>query len=172
MYTHPGKKLQFMGNEFGQWSEWNHDNSLDWHLLQSPQHAGLQRWVRDLNTQYRGIPAFHERDHDPGGFEWIDCGDREQSVISFLRRGNSTHRTLLCACNFTPVPRGNYRVGAPYGGHWKEILNSDATLYGGSGQGNQGQVEASPTSMHGRPFSVTINLPPLGIVVFESESTG
>ncbi len=171
MFTHPGKKLLFMGNDFGQWAEWNHDKSLDWHLLDQPAHSGLRRWVRDLNTAYRGNPSLHEMDHDPKGFEWVDCGDHQQSTISFLRRGVDGKSILFCACNFTPVPRMNYRLGAPEGGHWKEILNSDATLYGGSGHGNQGGVEASPTPLHDRPFSLTLCLPPLGMVVLKWEAS-
>jgi 1,4-alpha-glucan branching enzyme len=168
MFAHPGKKLLFMGNDFGQWREWDHDRSVDWNLLEYAPHSGLQRWVRDLNTAYRGIPALHERDHDGRGFEWIDCDDSQQSVISFIRR-DAQGRCVLCVCNFTPVPRMNYQVGAPLGGYWKEILNSDATLYGGSGQGNQGGVTASPAPIHGRPYSLSIVLPPLGIVMFQQE---
>jgi len=171
MFTHPGKKLQFMGSDFGQWAEWNHDGSLDWHLLDQAPHSGLQRWVRDLNTRYRGTPALYEQDYNPRGFEWIDCSDNQNSVISFLRRGNDADREILCVCNFTPVPRMNYRVGAPRGGRWKEVLNSDAALYGGGGHGNLGGAEASPAPLHGRPYSLSLTLPPLGIVIFEPEAT-
>ena len=135
MFGHPGKKLLFMGDEFGQCSEWNHDSSLDWHLLRDPAHAGLLRWVRDLNTLYRGQPALYELESESAGFEWVDCNDFHRSVISFLRRASDPNDMLLVACNFTPVPRQNYRVGVPSGGAWKEILNSDAPLYGGSGAG-------------------------------------
>ena len=166
MFGHPGKKLLFMGDEFGQWSEWNHDASLEWHLLEQPPHAGLQRWVRDLNTLYRGAPSLHELDSSAAGFEWIDCKDYERSVVSFLRRGKNPDDQLLFVCNFTPVVRQNYRVGVSQGGHWKEILNSDAPLYGGSGQGNFGGVKAAPLPIHGRPFSLNMTLPPLGVVVF------
>ena len=138
MFGHPGKKLLFMGDEFGQWREWNHDQSLDWHLLGSERHRGLQRWVRDINTLYRGEPALHRFDCDHAGFAWIDCNDNARSVISFIRRGGSGTRPLIFACNFTPVPLMNYRVGAPVAGYWEEILNSDAHLYGGSGLGNFG----------------------------------
>jgi 1,4-alpha-glucan branching enzyme len=170
MFGHPGKKLLFMGNDFGQWNEWNHETSLDWHLLdQDPRHRQLQRWVRDLNTLMRGERALYERDSDPMGFEWIDCNDVTRSVLSFVRKGNRPKDTLLFVCNFTPVPRHNYRVGAPEGGFWKEMMNSDAPLYGGSGQGNMGGVEASPLQMHGRPWSLSINAPPLGVVVFKAE---
>ena len=126
MYAQPGKKLLFMGDEFGQWREWNHDTSLDWHLLDEPLHQGLRRWVRDLNTAYRGEPALHQLDFRPDGFAWVDVHDAEQSVIGLLPQGPSADDIILIACNFTPVPRHNYRVGVPRGGHWKEILNCDA----------------------------------------------
>ncbi len=171
MFGHPGKKLLFMGGEFGQWSEWNHDQSLDWHLLQYPFHSNLQRWVRDLNTLYRGEPALFEMDHEPAGFEWVDCTDYQRSIVSFLRRGRQPSDTLLFVCNFTPVPRHNYRVGAPQGGYWREALNSDAPLYGGSGQGNMGGLTAAPLPIHGRPFSLNMTLPPLGVVIFKREDT-
>jgi 1,4-alpha-glucan branching enzyme len=163
--AHPGKKLLFMGSEFGQYREWNHDRSLDWHLLEQPIHAALQRWVRDVNTLYRGLPALHELDADASGFEWIDCHDHHRSVVSFLRRSSGAGLCVV-ACNFTPVPRENYRVGAPAGGRWIEALNSDAPLYGGSGVGNFGTVNASPVPAHGRPFSLNLTLPPLGVVMF------
>ena len=169
MFGHPGKKLLFMGDEFGQWSEWNHDASLDWNLLSDPFHAGVLRWLRDLNTLYRGQPSLYEQDFDSSGFAWMDCNDAQRSVISFIRRGRRPNQALLFACNFTPVPRFNYRIGVPRGGHWKELLNSDAPLYGGSGQGNLGGVEAAPLPIHGQPFSLNVTLPPLGIVVFEAE---
>jgi 1,4-alpha-glucan branching enzyme len=170
MFGHPGKKLLFMGNEFGQWSEWNHDTSLEWHLLQEPFHAGLRQWVRDLNTLYRGQPLLHELDCNPAGFEWVDCKDSQRSIISFLRRGRNLNDQLLLVCNFTPALRQNYRVGVPLDGYWKEILNSDAAVYGGSGQGNFGGLPAAPLPIHGRPFSLNMTLPPLGIVVFQPES--
>jgi 1,4-alpha-glucan branching enzyme len=170
LFGHPGKKLMFMGNEFGQWSEWNHDASLDWHLLQNPYHAGLKRWVRDLNTLYRGEPALYELDFDAAGFEWVDCKDSQRSVVCFLRRGRNPDDQLLFVCNFTPVVRQNYRVGVPWEGTWNEILNSDAPLYGGSGQGNFGGLATVPLPMHGRPFSLNMTLPPLGIVVFRPDS--
>jgi 1,4-alpha-glucan branching enzyme len=172
MYGHPGLKLLFMGSEFGQWREWNHDTSLDWHLLEQAPHAGLLRWVRDLNTFYRGAPSMHELDDDPSGFEWIDCNDHTLSVVSFLRRGSAPGERTLFVCNFTPEPRHNYRIGAPLGGLWRERLNSDATLYGGSGQGNFGGVEAAPLPRFGRPHSLTITLPPLAVVVFRPEAAG
>jgi 1,4-alpha-glucan branching enzyme len=169
MFGHPGKKLMFMGCEFGQWHEWNHDTSLDWHLLQQSSHAGLLRWVRDLNTFYRSQPALFDLDFSSSGFEWIDCNDYTRSVISFLRRGNGPDEMLLFVCNFTPVPRQNYRVGVPWEGYWKELLNSDAPLYGGSGQGNIGGVTAVPLPIHGRPCSLNLTLPPLGVVVFRPD---
>jgi 1,4-alpha-glucan branching enzyme len=170
MFGHPGKKLLFMGDEFGQWSEWNHDASVEWHLAQQPLHAGLKRWVRDLNTFYRGVPSLHELDFNPAGFEWVDCKDFQRSVISFLRRGQSPEDQILFVCNFTPIPRQNYRVGVPREGYWKEVLNSEALLYGGSGQGNLGGISSVPLPIHGRPFSLNMTLPPLGMVAFRPKS--
>ncbi|MCW5983049.1 MAG: 1,4-alpha-glucan branching protein GlgB [Bryobacteraceae bacterium] len=169
MFGHPGKKLLFMGNEFGQWKEWNHDVSLDWHLLDHPFHSGLQRWVRDLNTLYRGEPSLHEADFRPSGFSWIDCNDSHRSVVSFVRCGENPEAPIVFVCNFTPEPRHNYRIGAPFGGEWREVLNSDAPLYGGSGQGNLGSVSASPIPMHGRFHSLLLTLPPLAIVALKRE---
>ncbi len=169
MYGQPGKKLLFMGAEFGQLREWSHEESLDWHLLQTPPHAGLRRWVADLNGLYRREPALSELDFDPAGFEWVDCNDSENSTLSFMRKGQSTRDILLAACNFTPVPRRNYRLGAPRGGFWEEVLNSDALDYGGSGQGNLGGVEAAPLSFHGRPYLLTVTLPPLSAVFFKNK---
>ncbi len=168
MYAQPGKKLFFMGGEFGQWREWNHEESLDWHLAQFAPHAGLQRWVGDLNRLYRREPALHALDCDWAGFEWIDANDSEQSVLSFIRKGRSTDETLLVVGNFTPVPRAAYRVGVPRGGEWREVLNSDAREYGGSGWGNLGGRKAAPVSSHGRPYSLILNLPPLAAVFFKS----
>jgi 1,4-alpha-glucan branching enzyme len=170
MFGHPGKKLLFMGNEFGQWSEWNHDGSLDWHLLKNPLHAGLRRWVRDLNTLYRGQPSLYECDFDPAGFTWVDCKDFQRSIISFLRRGRNADDQILFVCNFTPLLRENYRVGVSLQGSWKEILNSGASLYGGSGQGNFGGLTATPLPIHGRPFSLNMTLPPLLVVAFQPGS--
>jgi 1,4-alpha-glucan branching enzyme len=164
MYSQPGKKLLFMGCEFGQSDEWYHERSLDWHLLQYPPHAGLQRWVEDLNRAYRSQPALHQHDCDPAGFEWIDANDADNSILTYLRRGSGDGEMMLVACNFTPVPRYNYRVGVPATGLWKEILNSDAPLYWGSGQGNLGGVETAPVPCHGRPHSLSLTLPPLGVV--------
>jgi 1,4-alpha-glucan branching enzyme len=171
MYGQPGKKLLFMGGEFGQWNEWNHDESLDWHLLEYEAHAGLQRWVTDLNRLYRDEPALYERDCDGAGFTWVDCKDADYSVVSFLRRGNSTKELFLVVCNFTPEVRHNYRVGVPHGTFWREMLNSDAETYGGSGQGNLGGMEASPISSHGHYHSLHLTLPPLAIEFFKSEES-
>jgi 1,4-alpha-glucan branching enzyme len=167
MYAQAAKKLMFMGGEFGQWSEWNHDLSLDWHLLENPMHAGLQNWVADLNRIYRSEPAMHELDFDWQGFDWIDCNDSDQSVISLVRKGKSQEEVVLVVCNFTPVPRYDYRIGVPTGGFWRELLNSDAGDYGGSGLGNFGGVQADEISHHGQPYSVNLNLPPLAIAFFK-----
>jgi 1,4-alpha-glucan branching enzyme len=167
MWTHPGKKLLFMGGEFAQWNEWNHDQSLDWHLTKYAPHRQMQEWVRDLNRLYCGEPALHAHDFSVEGFEWIDTGDAAQSVISYLRRGGGGP-AIAVLCNFTPLPRHNYRVGVPSGGFWREILNSDATCYGGSGQGNLGGIEAAPIPASGRYHSLNATLPPLSIVMFQA----
>ncbi len=172
MYAQPAKKLVFMGGELGQWREWAHDGTVDWDLLDYPLHAGLQRWMAELNRLYRSEPALHELDCDPAGFEWIDCNDAEASVISLMRKGRTTSDIILVACNFTPLARHNYRVGAPRGGFWREVLNSDATEYGGSGQGNLGGIETVPIRLHGRPYSLTLTLPPLGAVFLKSQGGG
>ncbi len=170
MFTHPGKKLLFMGAEFGQRREWNHEASLDWHLLREPRNGGLYRWLQDLNRAYKEHPALYEKDFAPDGFEWVDFHDADRSVVSFLRRSRSGDRTCCVVCNFTPVPRYNYRVGVPGEGIWKEILNSDAVDYTGSGQGNMGGIEASPASFYGKyDHSLSVTLPPLSILVFEQE---
>jgi 1,4-alpha-glucan branching enzyme len=168
MYAQPGKKLLFMGGEFGQWREWAHDESLEWHLLDYPPHSGLKRWVEDLNRLYRGQPALCELDVEQTGFEWIDCNDVEHSVVSFMRKGRSSDDTMAVVCNFTPTTHSKYRIGVPQPGFWKELLNSDATEYGGSGQGNLGGKEATPIPLHGRPYSLTITLPPLATVFLKS----
>jgi 1,4-alpha-glucan branching enzyme len=172
LYTCPGKKLLFMGGEFGQRQEWGHDRSLDWHLLDEPPHLGLQMWIRDLNRFYRSQPALYELDFEPGGFEWIDSTDYEQSVLSFLRKGKSGDDTLLVVCNFTPVVRHNYRVGLPSGGCWAEVLNSDREEYGGSGQANYGSLNATPVPFHGRDYSLSLTLPPLGMLVLRRVDGG
>jgi 1,4-alpha-glucan branching enzyme len=168
MFAHPGKKLLFMGTELGQWREWNHDESLEWHVLEYPPHAGVQRWVRDLNTCYRGEPALHEVEFSNEGFEWIDFHDWENSIICFLRKARDGREMIAVVCNLTPVPRQNYRVGVPRGGYWQEILNSDAQIYGGGGQGNLGGIEAAPIPSHGRYHSLSVLLPPLSVLYFRS----
>jgi 1,4-alpha-glucan branching enzyme len=172
MYGHPGKKLLFMGAEFGQWREWWHEESLEWHVLQYPSHQGIQRWVIDLNHLYRTEPALHELDFAQDGFEWMDFHDWESSIISFLRKGKSSDDLLLVVCNFTPVPRHNYRVGVPRGGYWKEVLNSDSERYGGTNLGNGGGLEAAPVPCHGTYDSLSLILPPLGVLFFKSEGEG
>jgi 1,4-alpha-glucan branching enzyme len=166
-FTHPGKKLLFMGQEFGQWREWDHDRSLDWNLLKDEAHAQIQRWVSDLNDLYRREPALYELDFSPKGFRWIDCNNWEESVIIFERMGRSEKDVMVVACNFTPVPRNGYRIGVPADGDWKEILNSDAKEYGGSGIGNLGSVRAVSTPFHGMDHSISVVLPPLSVVIFK-----
>ncbi len=166
-FSHPGKKLLFMGDEFAQWNEWYHEVSLDWNLLVDPPHAGIQRLVRDLNGLYRAKPALHDLDCDPGGFEWVDLDDVENSVVSFIRKGPDPGQLILAVCNFTPVPRQNYRVGVPKPGFWKAILNSDDTEYGGSGEGESIGYEAEPIPRHGRNYSLSITLPPLAAIFLE-----
>lgn len=169
MFAHPGKKLHFMGSEFGQWKEWQHEESLEWNSLEFPNHAGVQRWVKDLNQFYRQEPALFDLDFSGDGFEWIDSHDGENATLSFLRKGKNPNDIILAVCNFTPLPRHNYRVGVPRGGFWAEKLNSDAPLYGGSGQGNFGGLEAAPIPAHGRYHSLSLSLPPLSIVLFKNE---
>ncbi len=169
MYAQPGKKLLFMGGEFGQSREWNHDTQLDWSLLDRPEHAGLRRWVDDLNRVYRAEPALHRYDCQERGFEWIDCHDSDQSTLAFLRMGDDEEPAIIIACNFTPMPRRNFRIGTPAADYWEEVLNSDASLYGGSGMGNFGGVTTTPVASHGRPVSIGLTLPPLAIVLFKSK---
>jgi 1,4-alpha-glucan branching enzyme len=165
-HAQPGKKLLFMGGEFGQWREWNHDTELDWVLLQDPTHEGLRRYVADLNRFHRSEPAMHELDCDPAGFEWIDCNDSQQSIVTLLRKAATSTRTVVVACNFTPVPRPGYRIGVPFAGFWEEALNGDAEIYGGSGLGNMGGVAAEEVPAHGRTHSIEVVLPPLALVAF------
>jgi 1,4-alpha-glucan branching enzyme len=170
-WAQPGKKLLFMGCEFGQWREWNHESSLDWHLVQEGNaHNGVQKLVGHLNWLYRHEPALHEGDVTPSGFEWVDANDSEQSTLSFLRKSERTGDLILAVFNFTPVPRANVRVGVPRPGFWREILNTDASHYGGSGQGNHGGVEAAPLGWHFRSHSLHLTLPPLGAVFFKLEA--
>ncbi|MDI1229875.1 MAG: 1,4-alpha-glucan branching protein GlgB [Methylobacter sp.] len=167
MWGHPGKKLLFMGCEFGQKREWQHDESLEWELLQQPRHAGLRRWVEDLNRVYRNEAALYQQDFSRDGFQWMDCHYAEKSVVSFIRRGYNPADTVLVVCNFTPIVRDNYRVGVPSGGYWHELLNSDTELYGGSGVGNFGGVEAVPISAGDMFYSLMLRLPPLGVLFFK-----
>jgi 1,4-alpha-glucan branching enzyme len=167
MWTHPGKKLLFMGGEFGQWEEWNHDSSLQWHLLQWESHQGLQRCVADLNRLYRREPALHQVDFDPAGFEWVDCHDWEQSVLVYIRRAKDPSDFLVVACNFTPVPRTVHGIGVPEFCWYEEVFNSDSMYYTGSNLGNGSGSHAEELPWSGRPFSVPVVLPPLGVVVLK-----
>ena len=168
MFGHPGKKLMFMGCEFAQVREWNHDQSLDWHLLDDPLHAGIQRLVRDLNQLYRATPALHQLDFVPGGFEWIDHNDAQHSSLCFIRRGNDDRSCMVVVCNFTPVPMAGYRLGVPHAGHYRECLNTDSHHYGGSNVGTPlGMATAQKVPSHGRPWSIVLNLPPLATVMLE-----
>ncbi|MBL8566777.1 MAG: 1,4-alpha-glucan branching protein GlgB [Hyphomicrobiaceae bacterium] len=169
LYTHPGKKLLFMGGEMAQEREWNHDTSLDWHLLDDADHRGIQVLVRDLNRLYTALTALHERDCEASGFEWIDCHDYEQGVLSFLRRGTASGDVAVVVCNMTPVPRNDYRIGVPQPGGWRERFNSDSSFYGGSNTGNAGRVEASPRAMHGHANSLDLTIPPLAVLVMVPE---
>jgi 1,4-alpha-glucan branching enzyme len=169
MYGHPGKKMLFMGGELGQWWEWNHDDSLQWHLCQYESHAGLQRYVRDLNWLYRDEPALYEVDFAWTGFQWIDFHDAENSVIAFLRKAQDQTRSIVCVCNFTPVPRHQYRIGVPSLGWYREVLNSDAAIYGGGNQGNGGGVMAEPIACHGYVNSISLTLPPLSVLFLKTD---
>ena len=165
MFAHPGKKLMFMGAEFGQRHEWNYDRSLDWHLLEDPLHAGLKRFVKDLNHTYAAEPALHEVDFDGAGFSWIDCNDNENSIVSFIRRGKDGRRPVVAVVNFTPVPRDGYRIGAPVAGRYVEVLNSDAALYGGANTGNAGTVFTEAIASHGHAQSLRLTLPALSCLL-------
>jgi 1,4-alpha-glucan branching enzyme len=169
MWAHPGKKLLFMGCEFGQRREWTHEDSLEWHVLQYPLHEGVQRWMADLNRVYREQPALHARDFQQDGFRWVQRGDWEQSALSFLRLGADGTPPVLAVCNFTPMARFNYRLGVPRAGYWRELLNSDAQIYGGSGLGNQGGAEAAPMPYEDFSHSLTLTLPPLAVVFFKPD---
>jgi 1,4-alpha-glucan branching enzyme len=168
LYGHPGKKLLFMGNEIGQRKEWDHDGSVDWPLTDAPLHAGLQHWVRDLNDIYRSDARLHALDAEPDGFDWVEHADRSAGIISFLRRDRSVRWPLLFVCNFGAVACYRHRVGVPVGGWWAERLNSDASCYGGRGQGNLGGVEADRVPRHGYPHSLEVTVPPLATLVLES----
>ena len=167
MFGHPGKKLMFMGSEFGQWREWDHDSSLDWHLLDDPMHEGLRLWVRDLNKIYQRERSLHEIDFEGQGFSWIDCQDNENSVISMIRRAHDPNDFTVMVVNFTPVPRPSYRIGVPEGGWYREVLNSDAGLYGGSNIGNAGGIPSEPEPAHGHQQSLSLMVPPLGFVLLK-----
>jgi 1,4-alpha-glucan branching enzyme len=168
MWGHPGKKLLFMGGDIAQRSEWQHEGSVEWRLLQYPEHEGMRRWVADLNRAHVAEAALHERDFEPAGFEWVIADDVDNSVVAFLRKSGDG-RSVLVVCNFTPVLRERYRVGVPRHGHWREILNSDAQHYGGNGIGNYGGVDTVPVSAQGRHHSITLALPPLGVLYLRHE---
>ncbi|MDX1796121.1 MAG: alpha amylase C-terminal domain-containing protein, partial [Hydrogenovibrio sp.] len=161
----PGKKLLFMGSEFAQFGEWSEERSLDWYLCDESANRGVQLFARDANHLYRNCPGLHQRDFEASGFEWIDCHDYEQSILSFLRISDS--EKLVCIFNFTPVPREHYRIGLPEAGHYQELLNSDAECYGGSNMGNQGGIDSQDMPWMNRPFSAELTLPPLSVVVFK-----
>ena len=170
MWTHPGKNLLFMGSDFGQWNEWNHDDGLQWDLLQWDSHKGLQACVADLNRIYRSEPALHEVDFDPEGFEWIDCNDYENSTICYLRRARDPSDFLVVCCNFTPVVRNHYHIGVPEFTRYEEIFNSDSTYYDGSDVGNGTGVLATRNPLHGRPYSLELTIPPLGVTILKPSS--
>jgi 1,4-alpha-glucan branching enzyme len=167
-WTQPGKKLLFMGGELGQHAEWNHDASLDWSLLDQPEHAGIHRLVRELNRLYRDEPALHELDCAPEGFHWLDANDVDRSMVSFMRRGKTPGDEIVAVFNYTPQPREGVFVGVPRDGEWEEILNTDASEFGGSGMGNLGVVRSAPVPAHGQPHRITVVVPPLGAVLFRS----
>jgi 1,4-alpha-glucan branching enzyme len=172
MWTHPGKKLLFMGGEFAQEREWNHDQSLDWHLTDDPLHGGVMRLIGDLNRLYRERPALHQLDCEPAGFQWIDASDSAQSVLVYLRQGRDGADPVVVAFNFTPVVRERYRIGVPAGGHWQEILNTDAAPYGGANVGNLGGVTADDLPCHGQAHSLELTLPPLAALVLAPAQAG
>jgi 1,4-alpha-glucan branching enzyme len=167
MWARSGKKILFMGGEFGQWREWNHDESLDWHLLGEPDHRGVQSLIRDLNRIYRREPALWDTDHEPAGFRWIDANNADENIIAFIRISSATGRKVVCVCNFSPVLRTGYRIGVPAAGLYLEILNTDSNLYGGGNHGNAGAVAAEQIPSHGLPNSLSITLPPLATLWFE-----
>jgi 1,4-alpha-glucan branching enzyme len=171
MYAHPGKKLLFMGDEFGQGTEWNHDQSLDWHLMERPLHAGLRRFVADLNRVYAAEPALHEVDFEADGFRWIDCNDAENSVVSLIRRSKDGSESALAVLNFTPVTRESYRIGVPEAGTYRELINSDAGIYGGGNVGNGGAIATEPVPAHGFDDSLSLRLPPLGFLLLKRGQT-
>jgi 1,4-alpha-glucan branching enzyme len=169
MYAHPGKKLMFMGSEFGQRSEWNHDHSLEWHLLDQPLHRGIRQFMNDLNRTYASEPALYECDFESAGFQWIDCNDSDNSVVSLIRRAADPENFVAAILNFTPLPRYGYVLGVPRAGTYRELLNSDASAYGGGNIGNSGSVSIEPVSSHGYEQSVRLTLPPLGFLLLKPE---
>jgi 1,4-alpha-glucan branching enzyme len=171
MWAHPGKKLLFMGGEFAQEQEWSHERSLDWHLLEQPAHKGVHSLVGDLNRAYRDEPALWELDGEPAGFAWLELNDAAANVIAFARFSAAGDRVLVCVCNFAPVPRPGYRVGLPKAGRWREVLNTDASVYGGSGVGSGGSVEAEEHAWHGQEWSAELQLPPLGVIWLAPEGS-
>jgi 1,4-alpha-glucan branching enzyme len=170
MFAQPGKKLIFMGGEFGQRAEWNHDKSLDWHLLEYPTHKGLQLWLKNLNHLYVNEPALHENEFSPDGFEWIDCSDSPQCILICMRKGVHPSENIIAALNFTPIPRPDYRIGVPFDGAWKEILNSDAEKFGGGGIGDFEPVQSHSIAWHGKPFSISLTLPPLAVIFLKFDN--
>jgi 1,4-alpha-glucan branching enzyme len=172
MWAHPGKKLLFMGGEFAQRREWTHEGELEWWVSDLPGHAGVKRLMTDLNRIYRSEPALYELDFSPEGFEWVDAGNSDMSIIAFLRKSAGDAPPLLVVCNFTPVPRANFLVGVPSRGVWREIINTDARDYGGSGWGNFGAVESAPVGSHGSVESVSLNVPPLATLMLRWEPRG
>jgi 1,4-alpha-glucan branching enzyme len=171
MYAHPGKKLMFMGSEFGQWREWTHEQSLDWHLVGDGYHSQILSFVTDLNHLYSREPALFEVDFEAAGFEWIDCNDSDASVVSLIRRAKDPSDEVVIVVNWTPVVRENYRIGVPAAGHYAELLNSDASAYGGSNVGNKGGVDTEDVAAHGRSQSLNLTLPPLGALFFKRSTT-
>jgi 1,4-alpha-glucan branching enzyme len=169
MWAHPGKKLLFMGGEFGQEREWNHDASLDWHLLEQADHAGVKRLVGDLNKAYRTLPALHQRDCEPSGFQWLVADDSLNSVLAFARIGDEGEKPVAVACNFTPMPRSDYRIGVPSKGFWREVVNTDAADYGGANMGNMGGVHTQDIASHGFAQSICLTLPPLATLILQCE---
>jgi 1,4-alpha-glucan branching enzyme len=171
MWAHPGKKLLFMGGELGQWAEWSHRQSLDWHLLEHPEHLGVQRLVQDIGARYLESPSLWQRDHRPEGFRWIDAGNADQNILSFVRYDAAGRPGIVCVANFSPMTHHGFRVGVPLGGRWREVLNTDSAAYGGSNQGNLGGVVAEPIGWHGLPFSAPVTVPPLAVVWFAPEAS-
>ena len=169
MFTYPGKKILFMGGEFGQGSEWNFDKDLDWYVLQYPLHHGIQKLIGDLNKLYCYNEEFFSHDFEPEGFEWIDCHDASQSTISYLRKAND--KCMIVILNFTPIPRENYRIGVPGGGNYREILNSDSEYYGGSNLGNGQGLIAEQVPWMNQSHSLTLTLPPLGAIVIQQDNS-